>query len=293
MDFYKMPLFAESWCVAFRQRSNADYLADLTSPFTVIENSTRYWAADPFLFEDGGTVYVFAELYDYVRRRGVIGYYILNQKGSRWTPVISESYHLSFPVVFRNADEIYILPESSQCSEVYLYRAVRFPDVWEKSNVLRKNVKYVDTTPFTALGKNLAFTYDLKEPCLKILDLDSGQDIVADSAAADLVRPAGLVDAETSVRAAQNCVEDYGKGLVFYRFVLNGDMSYKETEMHRVFPEDLLLSRHVYLDGLHTYNRSEHYEIIDIKTRRFNLLNLLFRSVSKIERLLSAQKPAT
>ena len=33
---------------------------------------------------------------------------------------------------------------------------------------------------------------------------------------------------------------------------------------------------------MHTYNADSEYEIIDIKTRRFNLLNLVFRLFGKI-----------
>jgi hypothetical protein len=36
---------------------------------------------------------------------------------------------------------------------------------------------------------------------------------------------------------------------------------------------------------MHTYNASTHFEVIDIKTRRFNLLNLLFRMLSKLRKL--------
>lgn len=46
----------------------------------------------------------------------------------------------------------------------------------------------------------------------------------------------------------------------------------------------LNFSKKIYLDGMHTYNASEEYEVIDIKTRRFNILNFMFRLLGKVRR---------
>ncbi len=284
MDLYKLPIFAESWNIAFRKKGEKKFLEDVTTPFALINNSFRFWAADPFVFEDGNDVYIFAELYDYIKRRGIIGYYRINDPESKWTPVISEDYHLSFPYIFKYNDQIYILPETSQNSSVHLYRAVKFPDKWEKNEVLLSGVKYADTTPFSSYGRRMAFSYDLSVPCLRVIDFTDGRNVVADSSSPELKRPAGKIDLLEHIRVAQNCKEDYGKGLIFYSFSLGEDLSYEEREYRRIFPEDLMLSRKIYLDGIHTYNSSEHYEVIDIKTRRFNVLNLLFRIVSKVKR---------
>lgn len=40
------------------------------------------------------------------------------------------------------------MPESGADHSLYLYRAVQFPDEWEKLNLIRENVVYGDTTPF-------------------------------------------------------------------------------------------------------------------------------------------------
>ena len=282
MDYHKLPFFAESWNVAFRKKKKDSVLDDLGSPFTVIRNSDRYWAADPFVYEYGDDVYVFAELYDYVSRKGIIGYYILNKANSKWTPVITEPYHLSFPYVFREDDQIFIMPESSQSSSLYLYRAVDFPDHWEKCEDLRSNVKYVDTTPFLAFGRKMGLTYGMGDHNLRILDFSDGEDRVVETTHTELKRPAGYFDFQRGIRAAQNCEEDYGKGLILYHFIMGEDLSYQEEEIRRVFPQDLKLTKKLYLDGIHTYNASKNYEVVDIKTRRFNLINLFFRIVSKI-----------
>lgn len=97
----RTPLFAESWNIAWRNRPVASLLEDRGTPFIILKNSFRYWAADPFIFNYNGELYIFAELYDYITRKGVIGYCKWNGvRFGRWKKVIEEDYHLSYPYIF-------------------------------------------------------------------------------------------------------------------------------------------------------------------------------------------------
>lgn len=86
-------LYAESWNVAWRQKSRGSILSDKKTEFNVIKNAFRYWAADPFVFEHGEKTYIFAELYDYVKCKGCLGYYELSSSSPKWVSVIEEDYH--------------------------------------------------------------------------------------------------------------------------------------------------------------------------------------------------------
>lgn len=281
----KTKLYAESWNVAWRKANPGQILTDKKTEFNIINNSYRYWAADPFLFEHNGEVYIFAELYDYIRRRGGIGYYKLNPNNkSKWIPIIFEDYHLSYPYIFEADGEIYIMPEANASNSLYLYRAVNFPDKWEKADVLRENIKLADTTIFKWENNRLALSFNVEDPhnpALCLLDLnDKNKDVVVMSENTNEKRSAGK-HLPNNIRPAQNCEEDYGKGLIFYSYTVNNH-KYSETEIERVFPCDLEYSKKVFLDGMHTYNYCNGYEVVDIKTRRFNLLNLIFRTIGKI-----------
>lgn len=290
MNIKKSPLFAESWSVAWRKKSYGSILDDTKTPFNVIKNSLRYWAADPFLFSFKDRIFIFAELYDYVRCRGVLGYCeIINSKPTKWKPVIVEPYHLSFPYIFKKDDEIYIMPESNSAEELYIYRAVHFPDKWEKIKTLRAGVKYADTTFLNNSEGCYALTYEVSDSDkqgLWLLDLENKlNDKLLNFNDMELRRPAGKIMYDKNIRCAQNCIGDYGKGLIFYNYSFeNGN--YCEREILRLSPENILLSKHLYLDGMHTYNFSEDFEVIDIKTRRFNLFNLFFRFINKIKKVL-------
>lgn len=281
-------LFAESWNVAWRKKSPGTILEDTETPFRVVKNSVRYWAADPFVFEYGEETYIFSELYDYVRRRGVLGYCRLTgADAGKWRPAIVEPYHMSYPYIFQRGQEVYILPEANASETLYLYRAVRFPDRWEKCKVLRNGVRYADTTPFAWEGRQLALTDQVNDPYhpqIWLLDLEQPEnDRRLGLPPVERRRPAGKVFSKNGrrLRPAQDCVEGYGKGLVFYEYALDEAGQYTETEVRTLLPEQLRLSEPLYLDGMHTYNCSEHYEVIDIKTRRLNLVNLFFRTFGK------------
>lgn len=67
------------------------------------------------------------------------------------------------------------MPESGADHSLYLYRAVQFPDEWEKLNLIRENVVYGDTTPFKWKNHNYALSYDVgnaEEYHLVLLDLE-------------------------------------------------------------------------------------------------------------------------
>lgn len=284
----KTPLFAESWNVAWRQCPTGSIIDNKETPFNIIKNSVRYWAADPFLFSYDGETYIFAELYDYVSRKGIIGCCKWDGKRfGRWKAIIREPYHLSYPFIFEHKGSVYIMPESGADGSLYLYRATAFPLRWEKLPPIRKGVVYGDTTLFCHDNRAFAVTYDVenpRQPNLVLLDIEKSEnDCKLDFEDVDLRRPAGkyFICNGEEFRPAQNCREDYGKSILFYRYSFE-NRAYSEECVGEVFPQELLYSKKVFLDGMHTYNSDRKFEVIDIKTRRFNLLNLFSRIIGKM-----------
>ena len=293
MKLKNTPLYAESWNVAFRKKPVGTFLEDTQTPFTVIPNDFRYWAADPFVVTLEGKTYIFAELYDYILHRGVLGYCeILDGKPGKWKPVIREDYHLSYPCLMEYAGKLYMMPESGAGEVLTVYEAVSFPDRWEK-RVLRCGVKFADTTPIPWEGRKLALTHrvdDPENPRLTLIDLENKlQDREIEKREPLRSRPAGHIFEKDGqrIRPAQVSLDigaGYGKGLVFCQCSLSEALDYTETELREICPEELNYDRVIFLDGMHTYNANEQYEVIDIKTRRFNILNFVMRIAGKFLR---------
>lgn len=290
--FERTALYAESWNVAWRKKGTGSILKDLVTPYEVIKNSFRYWAADPFLFQYGNDIYIFAELYDYIECRGGLGYCKWNgKKFGKWKKIISEEYHLSYPFIFEKNGQIYIMPESGGSGTLYLYKAVDFPNKWEKAGLVRSDVVYGDTSLFDWNGRTYALAYDVQDKAvykLLLLDIDdSKKDCMINSVyPSEHLRPAGKCFnfEDENYRPAQNCMHDYGEGLVFYKFKIDAEGNYAEEFIQELAPQQLNFTSNILLDGMHTYNSTNQFEVIDIKTRRFNILNFLFRIISKFRR---------
>ena len=280
LDYYR---------VAFRKKGKHALLTDAVTPFKAIRNNWRYWVADPFVFEYDGETYIFAELFDYLRRRGVIGYSKLKANGSfsSWKEIIIESYHMSYPQIFEHDGEIYIVPETGSGRTLDMYRAVDFPDKWEKSVNLAKDVVFADTTLLNRGGKLYALACDMertKNSELVLFGVNENMKlcptalgcVVNNSATA---RAAGKMFEYGGklIRVSQDCSEEYGKCLNFLEVDSDFASYYREKTVKIVDVKNLNIIGIKNPLRVHTYNSSENYEVIDVYSANRSLLNFFGR----------------
>ena len=107
------------------------------------------YIADPFIFTYNNNTYCFVEEYIYAKKKGVISYYILNNKEFIYTDIIiEEEFHLSFPFIFEHDGNVYLCPESTANKDIRLYKAIDFPIKWELSSLIMQNVNAADSMLF-------------------------------------------------------------------------------------------------------------------------------------------------
>lgn len=134
-----MTLRQAIWHVAIRRTPKGSILTDTDTPFCKVPNPIGCWAADPFLLERDGKLYIFAELFRLLRWKGDLGYCVYeNGTFSKWHTVFSERYHASYPHLFERKGNLYMMPETNAISELSVYRAEAFPNRWTKDEVLIK-----------------------------------------------------------------------------------------------------------------------------------------------------------
>ena len=123
--------------------------------FSVLPDDGERFYADPFVIEDRGRHFLFVEEFPYERGRGVISVAELGDDGTFGRPgiVIEEPHHLSYPQVFAQDGEIFMIPESSAAREVVLYRALQFPDRWVREAVLIHGRDFNDATLLASGGR--------------------------------------------------------------------------------------------------------------------------------------------
>jgi hypothetical protein len=107
------------------------------------------FVGDPFIVKEGNTWYLFFEVLDDHTKKGSIGV-ATSSDTKTWTYqqiVLKESFHLSYPYVFKWEGQYYMVPESSEDQSVRLYRAVDFPTKWVFEKKLLDG-DYVDSAVF-------------------------------------------------------------------------------------------------------------------------------------------------
>ncbi len=111
--------------------------------------SDRFWA-DPCLFTHNGKRYIFLEELIYQKGKAHISVMELQADGKWSDPkaVLKKDYHLSYPFIFEDRGEIYMIPETSGNKTIELYRAKNFPDEWEFQMNLMENLHAVDATVY-------------------------------------------------------------------------------------------------------------------------------------------------
>lgn len=281
----------EKWTVAFRlRRGNQTIIDDARSPFTAISNTWRYWRADPFLFERDGKTFLFAELYDRLALRGVIGCCVLTERGaSKWKIVIKEPFHLSYPFVFEHGGSVYMIPESFRASEIILYKAVSFPYEWKRVRTVA-DCAAVDSTIIERNGEKYLITVRVinAEGVLAILPLDHELNVTGSQIAlgkeANNVRPAGkaFVYKNKLVRPSQDCSVGYGHALNLCEITKLDKEQFEERIICKILPDTLVINHAKAPQGVHTYNFTDRYEVIDYKEYEFGWVCKIAKAIKLI-----------
>ncbi len=106
------------------------------------------FVADPFMLRRGSTWYLFFEVMDTATKRGCIGVATSTDGRSfRYERIVlREPFHLSYPYVFEDGADVYMVPETYEAGAVRLYRATRFPDQWALDTTLLSGKPFVDSS---------------------------------------------------------------------------------------------------------------------------------------------------
>ncbi len=250
--------------------------------FNIIENTTKYWFADPLLFSDNGKTWLFVEAFNKETKKGEIGYFeIIDGQAANFKKIIETPTHMSYPFVFKHKNEYYMIPETGAAKEIVLYKAKSFPDDWIRDKVLLSGEVYRDSTVYKDnLGNIKLLTYrqegrhryDVKY-YLEVFDLDmKNVELKKISEKYDkhkINRPAGhILDfKEHSYRPAQKCSRVYGESIYIYEFDdYNFPLSGKLINELR--GKDIELNKGGKIVTIHTYSQAGGYEVIDYRCEK-------------------------
>jgi hypothetical protein len=274
----------EHWSIALLQLEHWDMTRELSMEKAVImpDDGQRYYA-DPFLFADAERRWLFCEELQYDTGKGIISCAQLEDGRVMSTPrpVLERSYHLSYPFVFRQGREIYMIPETGGNSTVELYRAQSFPFSWVLYSILLQNVALYDATllqyqnRFWLFGAiSLYASAPRDELAVFYSERLEGpwyphrlNPVKSDCRSA---RPAGRVVMRDNrlFRPAQDCESGYGSAVVWCEICELTPERFDECEVGRWHAHESLNA-----DGFHTFGCEDALSVIDIKriVRRYSL----------------------
>jgi hypothetical protein len=143
-----------SWCIGRAQidLEKMRLIAPSEKPIidaANLDNSDIAFVADPFRIVVNDAIYIFTEAWSRSAQRGQIAVFTMNSCGHvvDWSVVLAEPFHLSYPCVFKQGAEYYMLPEAWESGQLLLYKAKTFPWCWERFKTLLE-LDYADPQIF-------------------------------------------------------------------------------------------------------------------------------------------------
>lgn len=248
----------EQWQLAIftGHGKNKSLLSDLLNTpveqYTELKSSEKTWWADPHLFEHKGKTWVFFEEMSINSSRGHVSVASLNAQGEVGDVirVLEDEKHLSYPYVFAQGSDVYMLPETASQRRVSLYRAKDFPHTWHPPKVILEDVDLADSTLHFSDNRWWMFTNSQSAKCVD--ERDELRLYYADQpegpwtahpmnpvvTGVDRARMAGplLRDGSLLYRVSQYGAYRYGYGVNMNRIDRLDINHYQETIVGRILP---------------------------------------------------------
>ena len=244
----------------------------------LIPDKDRYWG-DPFVVAKDDRFYVFIEEKIYATGMGRIACLTLDSEGRLLSNqlVLERPYHLSYPFIFEQDGETFMLPETAGHRTIELYRCVQLPGRWEFVKTLMTDIYAVDATLLNYENKVWLFA-NVKEPGGSSLDslhlYSAPQGPLTDQwtphpcnpivKGIRSARPAGRIFMQdgTLIRPSQDSSRRYGYALSFNRIIKLDENEYAEEAESTFKPAGGRML------ATHTFNQAGGLTVVDAIIRR-------------------------
>jgi len=264
--------FREQWFLQIEIFADDSLLPALQECVPIYPPPDRFWA-DPFVLSTPDAHYIFVEEVLFSSGKGHIAVLEFSRTGVLLSvrKVLEQTYHLSYPFLFKWDGRLYMIPESGHNRTVELYCCIEFPDRWVQDRVLLSNIHAADTTlveyegywwmfvtqamPGQSIHEHL-YLYHANSP---LGPYESHPNNPVKSSMCG-TRPAGEFFSHkgTLYRPAQDCTRVYGEGVVLQRIDELSISRFRETEVSRLMPNQGSETRRI-----HTLNTGDGIRVVD------------------------------
>ncbi len=225
--------------------------------------------ADPFLWGRGGRHHLFFEAVAEGQSRGQLARVEILPGGSYsdMQIILDQPYHLSYPCILSQGDDVFLLPETSEAARIDIYRFSRFPGELELVSSPIQGVPLVDTTPIFIDNRWYFFTTTV-EPFMESLlffadRLEGPWQLHPRSPISSSVRScrsAGNLFMKGSrlFRPTQDCSLGYGHAMTINEVTRLTPQEFAERPVSHIAP-----SWRPNLFATHTWNETSAFQVID------------------------------
>ena len=155
--FYKInrfiifKIFPESWSISVYENSILKYS---------IKKNKNYYFADPFIFEYNNKYFLLVERFSLKKKVGYIDQYIFDKNFNLLSineNILNLNTHSSYPFIYYENSNIYMIPETSNLEKVLLYKFNFLDYTWELVKTLLENIILIDCN-FKKTNKGIELT---------------------------------------------------------------------------------------------------------------------------------------
>lgn len=150
-QIYRLCYNSPHWRVGWRKLDGPD-LFDLgahpRSGWTDLPDDGQRFYADPFPFVHQGKLTLFVEDFIHKLGKGIISAveFVDGRPAGTPVPVLEHNCHLSYPFIFEEEGQIWMVPETSANGTIELFRATAYPGGWVKEADLATGLTCSDAT---------------------------------------------------------------------------------------------------------------------------------------------------
>lgn len=254
-------LTSECWNIGFINNSLESILRGDTISVSWLKHTNKdRWFADPFILNvtEDEIIVLVEEFYKPIQR-GRLARLLIDKKTTtlkQFDVILELDTHLSFPIIERKGEDVYIYPENGESGCLTIYRYDDNLRKCEKGRVI-SNEALADSVKLKYKGNNYLFATPTNNPngnTLRVYSLN-GQNGMYEafkeySFIENTARMAGdfFMFKEKLYRPAQECNVQYGHAVVLQEIVYkDGEWAFEEKRR--------LYSVHPNLNiGMHTFN---------------------------------------
>jgi len=293
---------SQRYCTRISEVERIEGLFDLSlhkklkdfDPPSISIHDTNVTIADPFLFVKNETLYLFFEEQMSYNGKGVIRmsstYNLIN-----WTEpitVLEEDYHISFPFVIKDGNDVYMIPETCRDSSIKLYKGNNKLTEWTYIKTLIEGKNYVDSSVIFHNGLYFLFAPIQLPDDSYLLTLHFSNSLLGNwnehpaspiASGIDVGRNGGTVftSQEVLYRPVQIASVIYGGNLSIYRIEKLTDKEYEETPIS----ENIIEPKSWWTIGGHHFNlvyfKGKIIVANDFLKKTISLKDIIFRLKTK------------